>query len=90
MALFEITRRGSRKPKSVQLPPLATLLEGIGMMEDVNNPASGLNPARAALSDGTLPTMFLNRASAAAVPLPTLAELSGGLPPVEQPSTPPP
>src|SRR6266550_9202264 len=82
MLFFKITRRGARDPKSLVMP--AGYPEGTAMQEDTANPGNAI------LADGSAPAMFLNRtvsASSPAAPLPSLAELSGGLPQLEQPYT---
>ncbi len=71
--LFEITREGLRGNKSLTMPAAACKI-GTFMIEDL------VTPGLAKLADGTKPTTgAVAREVIVGVPLPTFAEMAGGL-----------
>src|SRR5688572_2226862 len=78
MALFEITRRGSRQPRSLIVPAVARPM-GTAFQESAT-------AGTAELADGTKPsTQFVQRDVLTELPTPSIAELTGqGAQPLEQ------
>ena len=71
--LFEITREGLRPNKSLTMPAAACVI-GTFMIED------SANPGVAKLADGTKPVGgAVERAVIVGVPVPTFAEMAGGM-----------